>query len=175
MAELEIHHESEHKIDPAGQKVGILAAVLAVLLAIVTIASHRTHTASIIFKSSSNDTWSEYQSARLKLHNTEMARDLIAAIGAKGAESEKLLASYEGQSKKYEGRSKELQEKAEKLDGESEAAEHRGLRFDLGEGLLEIALVLSSLYFISHKGMFPVLGAIAGVAGIVLAITGFLV
>jgi hypothetical protein len=40
--------------------------------------------------------------------------------------------------------------------------------------LLEIGLVLSSLYFISRKGMFPVLGMIAGVAGAGIAITGFL-
>ena len=44
-----------------GQKVGILAAVLAVALAIVTIASHRTHTAAIMHKSTANDEWSHYQ------------------------------------------------------------------------------------------------------------------
>ena len=48
------------------------------------------------------------------------------------------------------------------------------MRYDLGEGFLEIGLVLSSLYFISRKGMFPVLGVTAGVAGAVIAITGFL-
>src|ERR1017187_5467286 len=42
MAELEIHHEGEHGSDPMGQKVGILAAVLAVGLALVSISSHRT-------------------------------------------------------------------------------------------------------------------------------------
>ena len=52
--------------------------------------------------------------------------------------------------------------------------EHRGLRFDLGEGLLEIVLVLSSLYFISHKMMFPVLGVTAGIAGIAIAVSGLL-
>ena len=41
MAELEIHTEHEGDKDPVGKKVGILAAVLAVFLAIVTIASHR--------------------------------------------------------------------------------------------------------------------------------------
>jgi hypothetical protein len=44
----------------------------------------------------------------------------------------------------------------------------------VGEGLLEIGLVLSSLYFISRKGMFPVLGGIAGLVGVAIAITGFL-
>ena len=42
------------------------------------------------------------------------------------------------------------------------------------EGLLEIALVLSSLYFISRKKMFPVIGVLAGIAGAAIAITGLL-
>jgi len=42
----------------------------------------------------------------------------------------------------------------------------------VGEGLLEIALVLSSIYFIARKMMFPVIGVIAGVAGIAFALTG---
>jgi hypothetical protein len=55
--ELEIHHESEHAIDPIGQKVGVLAAVVAVVLAIAGIASHRTHTDAIMRKSAANDAW----------------------------------------------------------------------------------------------------------------------
>jgi hypothetical protein len=49
MSEIEIHPESEHAIDPAGQKVGVLAAVLAVMLAVVTIASYHSHTDAIDF------------------------------------------------------------------------------------------------------------------------------
>jgi NADPH:quinone reductase-like Zn-dependent oxidoreductase len=65
MAELEIHTEHGHKADPTGQKVGVLAAVLAVGLAMVTIASHRTHTAAIMHKSTANDDWAHYQSTRV--------------------------------------------------------------------------------------------------------------
>src|SRR5215467_2187478 len=44
MAELEIHHEGGHSADPAGKRVGVQAAIVAVLLAVVTILSHRSHT-----------------------------------------------------------------------------------------------------------------------------------
>ena len=43
-----------------------------------------------------------------------------------------------------------------------------------GEGLLEIGLVLTSMYFISKKKMFPVMGVLSGVIGVGIAITGFL-
>jgi hypothetical protein len=144
------------------------------LLAIVSIASHRTHTAAIIHKSGSNDQWAYYQATRIKLHSTEMGENMVHLLGAKGEGGEKMLAQYAGQKKKYEEQSEKLQEQAKGADEAAEADEHRALRYDVGEGLLEIGLVLSSLYFISRKKMFPVLGAIAGVAGAAIAITGFL-
>jgi hypothetical protein len=174
MAELEIHHEHEHDADPLGRRVGVMASILAVLLAVVTIASHRTHTAAIIHKSSSNDQWAYYQATRVKLHTTEMGENMVHLLGAKGEGAEKMLAAYEGQKKKYEEQSEKIQAEAKGADETAEADEHRALRYDVGEGLLEIGLVLSSLYFISRKKMFPVLGGIAGIAGAVIAITGFL-
>jgi hypothetical protein len=173
MAELEIHHEG-HESDPMGKTVGVIAAVLAVFLAVVTIASHRTHTAAIMHKSSSNDEWAYYQATRVKLHSTELGRNLVSILGGKGPAGEKMLKDYESQEKKYEEQSKEIQEKARGADESAEADEHRALRYDIGEGLLEIGLVLSSLYFIARKKMFPVLGVIAGVAGTAIAIAGWM-
>lgn len=175
MAELEIHNESEHQIDPVGRKVGVLAAMLAVALAIVTIASHRTHTAAIIRKSAANDAWQHYQSARIKYHNLELGENLVQIFGAKGESADKMLADYAAQKKKYADESKRIQDEAQKAGESAEADEHRALRYDVGEGLLEIALVLSSLYFISRKRMFPMLGIVAGIAGVTIAITGLLV
>ena len=83
-----------------------------------------------------------------------------------------MRADNEAKLKKYEGKSEEIRKQAEGHAAVSEAAEHRGLRYDLGEGLLEIALVLSSIYFISRKLMFPWIGLIAGIAGIAIALTG---
>ena len=175
MAELEIHHEEGGHRDPIGQRVGVLAAVLAVMLAIVTIASHRTHTAAIIHKSTANDEWAHYQSTRVKYHNLELGQNLVGVLGAKGDAAQKMLADYASQMQKYEKQAKEIQSKAEGLESASEHDETRALRYDMGEGLLEIGLVLSSLFFISKKKMFPLLGVTAGVAGAMIAITGLMV
>ena len=157
-----------------GQKVGVLAAVLAVLLAIVTIVSHRTHTAAIIHKSTANDEWAHYQSTRVKYHNLELGESLLGVLEAKGPAAEKMESDYASQMKKYDQQGKEIQAKAQGLDETTEHDEDRGLRYDIGEGLLEIALILSSLYFISKKRFFPVMGAIAGLAGVAVAATGLL-
>src|ERR1051326_6623911 len=170
MAELEIHHETEHAIDPLGQRVGVLAALLAVALAVVTIASHRTHTAAIIHKSTANDDWAYYQSTRVKYHNLELGQNLMQVMGARTPATDKLLADYGAQLKKYGAQAAQIQAQAKHDDAAAERDEYRGLRFDIGEGLLEIALVVSSLYFISRKKMFPVLGLVAGAAGLAVSI-----
>jgi hypothetical protein len=174
MAELEIHHEGNEN-DPIGKRVGVMAALLAVFLAVVTIASHRTHTEAIIKKTDSNDQWQYYQASRLKYHNLEVGERLIGVLGPNNAGARETLEKFAKDKQKYTDQAKDLQEKATAQKEASEAAERRALRYDLGEGLLEIALVLSSLYFIARKMLFPVVGVIAGIAGLIVAITGLLV
>ena len=175
MAELEIHHESGHHADPAGQRVGILASLLAVALAIVTIASHRTHTAAIIHKSTANDQWAHYQATRVKYHNIELGQTLLGVLAAKGPAAEKMLADSASQLKKYGDQGKTIQEDAQHSEELAESDEVRALRYDLGEGLLEIGLVLTSLFFISKKMMFPIMGIISGISGLAIAATGLIV
>src|ERR1700758_2305923 len=107
MAELEVHHHEESS-DPIGQRVGILAAVLAVALAIVTIASHRTHTAAIMHKSSANDDWAHYQATRVKYHNLELGESLVKVFGAKGGSAEQMIADSESQMQKYDKQAKDI-------------------------------------------------------------------
>jgi hypothetical protein len=85
-----------------------------------------------------------------------------------------MVADYDKQTHKYEDQSKENMEKARSAEEAAEADEHRALRFDMGEGLLEIGLVLSSLYFIARKNMFPVLGMIAAIVGTIVGATGLM-
>jgi hypothetical protein len=173
MAELEIHHEG-HEPDPAGKKVGALAAVLAVLLAVVTIASHRTHTAAIMHKSTANDDWAYYQANSIKAHIEELGESILSVTANGGEAAEKMRATFADQKKKYDALREDQQEKARQSDEAAEADEHRALRYDFGEGLLEIGLVLSSLYFIARKPMFPVMGIVSGVVGTAIAITGLM-
>ena len=174
MAELEIHHEHEVDKDPVGKKVGILAAVLAVFLAIVTIASHRAHTAAILSKTNANDQWNLYQANRLKAHNLEVGADIISLMTKGEVAAAKKIEEYKKGIEKYEDKAKETMEAAKKHEEETEHVEHKALYFDMGEGLLEIALVLSSLYFIARKMLFPVVGVVAGLSGLGVAAVGFL-
>jgi hypothetical protein len=168
------HGHEDHANDPLGKKVGIQAALLAVMLAIVTILSHRAHTEGVMEKAEANDMWSYYQATKIKHHNLELGTDLIAALGAKGEAVDKIVHKYNEDKEKYDKRAEEIKEKAEHAAKHARHAEEQASKFDLGEGLLEIGLVLSSLYFISHKKMFPVIGLFSALGGIAMAAWGLL-
>ncbi|SRR5713101_10116962 len=170
----EIHHlEGEHPSDPAGQRVGVLAAIISVFLVAVSIQAQRTQTESVIIRSEANDEWSFYQAKKLKSHTLELGRDLLALQ----PQTEKVAAAVEHYKKeidRYAEEAKEIQKEALGKETDYHLAERRALRYDIGEGLLELGLVLCSLYFISKKLLFPVIGIVAAVSGILIALTGLL-
>ena len=173
MPELELHHhEAGHTTDPTGQRVGILAGVLVVALAITSIASHRAHTAAIIHQSRANDQWAHYEATRVKYHNLELGENLLAVMEVDNTAAAKMAADYAGQKKKYADQGAAIQTDAQKSEATADADERRALRYDIGEGFFEISVVLTSLYFISRKTLFPIMAIIAGIAGTLAAFTG---
>ncbi len=164
MAELEIHHEG-HESDPFGQRIGVMAAVIAVFLAAVTIMSHRSHTDAVIYKTEANDKWAFYQAKSIKRAQYDIAARVSSQSG--GA----LVEEFKKESARYKHEDEEIQKEAQEKEAETGLAERRALRFDVGEGLLELGLVLCSLYFISKKKLFPSVGLVSAVAGIAIAAT----
>jgi hypothetical protein len=74
---------------------------------------------------------------------------------------------------KYASDAEKIQEEAKAKDKETEKEEQRALYFDIGEGLLELGLVLCSLYFLARKVFFPVFGVLASLVGAILGVLGF--
>ena len=48
MAEIESGAEHDQTNDPLGRRVGVMVAIIGIILAVVTIASHRAHTATVV-------------------------------------------------------------------------------------------------------------------------------
>ena len=172
--ELDVHFESS-ETDPDGKRIGALTAIIAVFLAVVTILSHRAHTEAVVLKTEANDNWSFYQAKSLKSHGVAIGRDLITALQIDTAASRGLVSRYREEQARYEKESEEIKVEAKAKDKEAKGAERRALRYDLGEGLLEIGLVLSSLFFIARRLMFPWIGLIAAISGVGLALSSLLI
>jgi hypothetical protein len=175
LPEVELPEEAEeHSRHPLGQKVGVLAATLAVCLAVVTIVSHRAHTAAVVERTEANDQWTFYQSKRIKFHSLELGIDLLNLLGKDKAGVAEAVTRYEDEKAREEKDGKDIQAEAKAKEEETEHTEAKALRYDIGEGMLEIGVVLSSLYFIAHRKIFPVVAVIFGIGGIITAITGWM-
>jgi hypothetical protein len=172
MTEIEV--KPEHVGDPHTRRVGILVGIVGILLSIVTIASHRAHTDAVIHRTESNDLWSYYQAKKIRENTDEVATALLQTLSSEPARVEAAIKKLDAARAKYAGDAEKLQDDARGKDKETALEERRALFFDLGEGFLELGLVLCSLYFMARKDFFPVLGLIASITGTVLGIAGAL-
>jgi hypothetical protein len=170
----EIEVTPEHAADPVSRRVGILVGVVGILLSVVTIASHRSHTDAVIHRTESNDAWAYYQAKKIREYISEVALTLIQTLGTDPAKSEASSKKFEAARAKYVADAEKIQEDAKAKDDESDHEEARALRFDIGEGLLELGLVLCSLYFLARKSFFPIFGVLSAIAGAAMGIWGYL-
>ena len=173
MSEIEIHHEhGHHDADPFGKKIGVLVGVIGILLAGVTIASHREHTAAVIHKTEANDQWSFYQAKKIRGEVLDVGASLSGLVQSPEARAagDKFSAARDHEAQEAD----DIKKQAEAREAESLRAEQRAMRFDLGEGLLELGLVLTSLYFLAKKRSFPAFGLTAAGFGLLAAILGAL-
>jgi Domain of unknown function (DUF4337) len=170
----EIELSPEHAADPSTRRVGLLVGVVGILLSVVTIASHRAHTGAVIYRTESNDAWSYYQAKKIRENTSEIAVTLLHALSSDAAKTEAPVQKLEAARAKYAADAEKIQADANAKDEETKLEESRALRFDIGEGLLELGLVLCSLYFLARKNFFPVLGVLASILGSAMGIWGFL-
>jgi len=161
--------------DSLGKLIGVQTAILAVLLSVFTIFAHREHTNTLLFSNETSDSWAHYQAKRIREYQLEMNTGLIKLLAPNSTETAETLKSYALQSGKYEKEIDGIKTEAEKNNKEEEISHHKAGYFDLSEGLLEIGVILSSLYFISRKRLFPFLGLFLGIAGLFLGVVGVLI
>jgi len=169
----EIELKPEHAADPDTRRIGILVGVVGIFLSVVTIASHRAHTQAVIHRTESNDQWAFYQAKKIREYSSDVTLTLLQSLSSDpaktAASAQKLLAARD----KYAADAVKIQDDAHAKENESQIEERRALLYDIGEGLLELGLVLCSLYFMARRAFFPILGIAASIAGTVMGIWGF--
>ena len=175
MAEVEIHTGHGHENDEFGRRVGVAVGVIGIILAVVTIASHRAHTAAVITRTEANDQWSLFQGRKIREHLVEVGGEVVSALTNDPAKVKALVDKLGAERERYSREAADSQKEANAKEDETVHEEKRALRMDIGEGFLELGLVLSSLYFLSKRRFFPVIGTLAAVIGTALGVAGLLV
>lgn len=126
-------------------------------------------------QSRANDSWEAYQSRKLRAENLQVTVDLLTLQPINdAAATKKKVDDYNSKITKWTGELTEDQDKAKELEAEVQTAEAKASRFDLGEALLQIAVVLSSITLLTRKNGYFFFGLSLGLAGLVVAVLGLL-
>ena len=151
--------------------VTMTMATLAMLVAIVTLLGHRAHTEELLLQNKATSQWAYYQAKSIRRHSYEMFLDLLSVSAPKDPEAaEKLKEKYNGEIERYKDELKDIDGEARKLETEVASEGRKAARFGLGEVLLEVGLVVTSITLLTRKRMFWLFGLVLAAAG--LGVTG---
>jgi len=173
----ELQEHAEHaKEDPTLAPVSVTMAILAVLVAVVTLLGHRAHTEEVVLQAKASDQWAYYQAKNIRRHEDEIVADVTSVQPTLDAAAlGKLREKYSGEAARYKDEQKEIEDKAREMEAEVATERNRADRYDLAEVFLEVGLVITSITLLSGRRFFWMLGILLAVIGIGLAATGFLV
>ena len=176
MAELEVHtHHGEHGENPLVIPVSITMSILAVLVAVATLFGHRAHTEELLLQAQATDQWAYYQAKNIRLHEMQSMVDLLNVVSTQDKEKTELLREkYQKEVQRYGSDKDSISEKAKEQENERDLLRAKADRFDAGEGILEIALVICSLTLLTDKKFFWYSAMLIGAVGIVISLGGFL-
>src|SRR6185312_2077571 len=155
--------------------VSLAISILAVLVAMVTVLGHRTHTQAVLEQAKASDQWNLYQAKKIRQNEYGIATDMLTLHTETPAPAvAKKLEEYKAHSEKWTDELKEENAKALEFEAGVERAERAATRYDLGEALLEIAVVLSSITLLTRQKAFFLGGLVLGIAGTLFAASALL-
>lgn len=166
--ELDEHVHSAR--DPFERTVAATMAIIAALLAIVSVLGQHFNTEELLREQESADQWAFSQAKDIRRYAAQVAQDTLRASKGDAA----LVKRYGDEGSRYDKERREIQEQARELQRESETNGRRANRFHLAEVLLEIAIVFSSLSILSKARYFFWIATGAASVGILIASTAFL-
>jgi hypothetical protein len=145
--------------------IAISVALLAAFMAITKVKDDNIVQAMLQAKTDAVDTWSEYQSKRIKHHMLELGRDQTVALRATAPQA---AATLDEQVKHYES------EIARYQNEETELLNFRDDQFDLSDAFLSVALAMLAVTALTRKKWllwtslaFGAFGFIMGLAGLI--------
>jgi hypothetical protein len=148
--------------------ISLAISILAVLVAMVTVLGHRSHTEAVLMQSRAGDQWAEYQSRKLRAENLQVTSDLLTLqpVDDKIA-AKKRLDDYHTKITKWTAQLDGDQAKAKEFESKVEVEEAHAARYDLGEAFLQIAVVLCSVTLLTRRTAYFIFGLSLAAVGLV--------
>ena len=156
--------------------MSLIISVLAVLVAMVTVLGHREHTEAVLAQARASDQWNEYQARRIRQTAISLSADLLQAQPtASKAGVQSLLADYRNRVAHFQLQLDEDSRLAHDREAEVDRSEHRAARFDLGEALLQIGVVLASITLLTRRWFYVLVALALGGGGLLAAGSALLI
>ena len=176
MHEVLEEHAHHHEEEPWTLPVAITISILAVLVAMATLMGHRSSIEAVLLQTQASDQWAYYQAKNIRLHEMQSVADLIGVLDRGEKEkAENLREKYKSEIERYEKDKDQISEKAKELENERAVVSRKEDRFDAGEVVLDIALIICSLTLLTRIKAFWYSGIAIGTVGFFIALSGFLI
>ncbi len=167
-AEEEVKEHIEHAHEPFDKVVAGSMAIIAALLAVVSVLGQHYNTEELLKQQQASDEWAFSQAKDIRRYIASATQDSLAQAKADG----KTISKYADDSAKYEKQRLEIQKTARDFEKERDESAKKASRFHFGEVFLEISIVLSSLSILAKRRplYFGAIGS--ALFGLVWAATG---
>jgi hypothetical protein len=158
--------------------VAVSVAIISAFMAVTKVKDDNIVQAMLQTKSDAVDTWSEYQSKRLKQHLAELglkqAQALQVTAPVQGREVLAIQArDYRETIVRYQTEEESLKKKARDFEAQYDALNFRDDQFDLSDALLSVSLALLAVTALTGKWrlfafswIFAGFGVVMGLAGL---------
>jgi len=173
----ELHEQAEEGAHhPSLAPVTVTMAILAVLVAAVSLLGHRAHTEELLLQTEATDQWAYYQAKDIRRRSYELFLDELSVFSLQGGEdAAKIKEKYAKEVERYRDQQKDIEAEAHKAEDEVKVQQRRANRFDLGEVMLEAALVICSITLLTRKRIFWGFGLVLGICGLAIGASGLLI
>ena len=165
----ELSEHAEHAREPFDKMVAVTMAIIAALLAIVSVTSHIYSTEELLAQQKASDQWAFYQAKDIRRYDSEIAQDFLKALNSESAAEQ--VQHYGDNAAKYEKDRAKIQDDAREFEKERDLKGSKALRLELGEVFLEIGIVFASLAILTKRRLVWYTSMVSAGAGVAIAAT----
>lgn len=161
----EVEEHAHHAKEPFDKRVAATMAIIAAMLAVVSVAGQILTTEELLAQQKASDQWSYYQAKSIRRFSAESTHDILLASNSPTA------AKYGETADRYKKDAEEIQKEARQLEEESHVSGAEAFRAHVGEVFLEIAIVFSSLAILTKRPPLYWGGVISALIGLCVGAT----
>ena len=162
---MSVHEEVEehvhHAHNPFDKIVAGSMAIIAALLAIVSVLGQHFNTEKLLSQQRASDQWAYYQAKDIRRYSAQVAQDVLLQMKGDPAAAKK----YAQDSTRYRKQTEDIQDQARDFEKERDKMGRKADFFHFGEVFLEVAIVFSSLSILFKRNLLYWAGLVSALVG----------